>query len=233
MEAGKFEAYIVRLRNRAVAAAEGDKAVIAEARADRHKAKREQRQKRERALADKIIALPQKKYGVILADPEWSFVVYSEKGLTNTSAANHYQTSSLDVIKSRDVASIAYDDCVLFLWATVPMLPHALEVMAAWDFTYVSHVVWIKDRAGTGYWFINKHELLLVGRRGKVVAPAEGDQWHSAIEAPVGEHSAKPEIFLELIEAYFPNIPKIELNRRGPARPGWDAWGNEAQEAAE
>jgi hypothetical protein len=25
----------------------------------------------------------------------------------------------------------------------------------------------------------------------------------------------------------FPNLPKIELNRRGPARPGWDAWGNE------
>jgi N6-adenosine-specific RNA methylase IME4 len=31
-----------------------------------------------------------------------------------------------------------------------------------------------------------------------------------------------------LIEAYFPSLPKIELNRRGPARDGWDAWGNEA-----
>jgi N6-adenosine-specific RNA methylase IME4 len=39
--------------------------------------------------------------------------------------------------------------------------------------------------------------------------------------------SAKPECFLEMIEQYFPNLPKIELNRRGPARPGWDAWGNE------
>ena len=29
------------------------------------------------------------------------------------------------------------------------------------------------------------------------------------------EHSAKPEQFLELIEQYFPNLPKIELNRRG------------------
>jgi N6-adenosine-specific RNA methylase IME4 len=47
------------------------------------------------------------------------------------------------------------------------------------------------------------------------------------IEAPVTEHSAKPGKFLELIEAYFPTLPKIELNRRGPARAGWDAWGNE------
>jgi hypothetical protein len=28
----------------------------------------------------------------------------------------------------------------------------------------------------------------------------------------------------EVIQS-FPNVPKIELNRRGPARDGWDAWG--------
>lgn len=50
------------------------------------------------------------------------------------------------------------------------------------------------------------------------------------IKQPRGEHSAKPEAVCELIEAYFPNLPKIELNRRGPARPGWSAWGNEAAE---
>jgi N6-adenosine-specific RNA methylase IME4 len=44
------------------------------------------------------------------------------------------------------------DDCVLFLWATIPMLPQALEVMAAWGFTYKSQFVWVKDKAGTGYW---------------------------------------------------------------------------------
>jgi N6-adenosine-specific RNA methylase IME4 len=61
-----------------------------------------------------------------------------------------------------------------------------------------------------------------------VPAPAPGTQWESVIEDAVGAHSEKPEWWLELIEAYFPNLPKIELNRRGPARPGWDAWGNEA-----
>jgi N6-adenosine-specific RNA methylase IME4 len=34
-----------------------------------------------------------------------------------------------------------------------------------------------------------------------------------------------------MIEQYFPTLPKIELNRRGPPRPGWDAWGNEAEQA--
>jgi hypothetical protein len=39
------------------------------------------------------------------------------------SADNHYATSTLDAIKARDVASISAPDCVLFLWATVPMPP--------------------------------------------------------------------------------------------------------------
>jgi hypothetical protein len=55
-------------------------------------------------------------------------------------------------------------------------------------------------------------------------APAPSSQWSSVIEAPVGTHSEKPEIFLKMIEEYFPNLPKIELNRRGPPHPGWDAW---------
>jgi N6-adenosine-specific RNA methylase IME4 len=78
-----------------------------------------------------------------------------------------------------------------------------------------------------GYWFRSNHELLLVGTRGNIPAPAPGMQWRSVIDAPVGAHSAKPEVVLEMIEEYFPTLPKIELNRRGPARPGWDAWGNE------
>jgi N6-adenosine-specific RNA methylase IME4 len=49
--------------------------------------------------------------------------------------------------------------------------------------------------------------------------------------APVGKHSAKPERFLEMIEQYFPNLPKIELNRRGSPRPGWHGWGLEAEAA--
>jgi N6-adenosine-specific RNA methylase IME4 len=147
-------------------------------------------------------------------------------------AANHYPTSSLEEIKARAVPSIADDNCVLFLWATVPMLPQALEVMAAWGFEYKSACTWVKDKVGTGYWFRNQTEVLLVGTRGEIPAPAQGTQWSSAVTAPRSAHSAKPERFHEMIEAYFPTLPKIELNRRGVPREGWDAWGNEAIEAA-
>jgi N6-adenosine-specific RNA methylase IME4 len=114
------------------------------------------------------------------------------------------------------------------------MLPEALDVMKAWGFAYKTHAVWFKERAGNargiGYWLTGEHELLLIGTRGKVPAPAPGDNWRSVLKAPVGEHSAKPAIAYELIEAYFPTLPKIELNARS-GRQGWEAWGNEAPTA--
>lgn len=105
----------------------------------------------------------------------------------------------------------------------------ALAVMRAWGFTYKSQFVWVKNKIGLGFWNRNKHEILLVGVRGKPPGPAPGTQWASVIEAPVGAHSVKPEAALKMIEHYFPTLPKIELHRRGPARPDWDAWGDETE----
>lgn len=190
-------------------------------------AKQAARAAREIELAARQRALPQKKYGVILADPEWRFEPRSRETGMDRSADNHYPTSATDDICRRDVASIAADDCVLFLWATVPMLPDALKVMEAWGFGYVSHRAWRKTRIGTGYWFRNIHELLLVGTRGNVPAPAMGTQYDSVGEGDNSEHSRKPGWQYDLIESYFPHLPKIELNARR-AREGWDVWGYEA-----
>lgn len=192
--------------------------------------KKVSRETRERILGGIQLALPKKKFGVILADPEWRFKVYSRDTGMDRAADNHYPTSETDAICARPVQDIAADDCVLFLWATVPMLPDALRVMAAWGFEYKSHAVWVKDRIGTGYWFRNQHELLLVGTKGNIPAPAMGTQFSSVIEAAVGEHSQKPDGVYAMIEQYFRTLPKIELNAR-QARAGWEAWGFEAPDS--
>jgi N6-adenosine-specific RNA methylase IME4 len=93
-------------------------------------------------------------------------------------------------------------------------------------------LTWVKDKAGTGYWFRNRHEMLLVGTRGSVPAPAPGDQYPSVIEAGVGTHSAKPRQFHEMIEEMFPNVPRLEMFPRG-AYAGWEQWGNETSVAAD
>ncbi len=147
--------------------------------------KKRAREAKERGLAARQRLLPDKRYGVIYADPEWRFEPYSRESGMDRAADNHYPTSETSDIVLRPVGDIADKDCVLFLWATAPMLPAALRVMAGWGFAYKSQLIWNKDRTGTGYWFRNKHELLLVGTRGDVPAPAMGDQWPSVVDAPV------------------------------------------------
>lgn len=208
------------------------RAVVKDLRAVDQQAKKERREIRERDLGARQRALPEKRFGVIYADPEWPWEVWGEETGKDRSPENHYPTSSVNDIVLRPVGDIAAKDCVLFLWATVPALPAALYVMKGWGFTYKSHFIWEKDRLGTGHINRNKHELLLYGTRGAPPAPAPGTQWPSVVEAPVGRHSEKPEIFAELIEAYFPSLPKIELNARR-ARPGWEVWGFEAPEGNE
>jgi N6-adenosine-specific RNA methylase IME4 len=190
--------------------------------------KQARRAEREAELGVKQMAWPTTIFGVLYGDPPWRNEPYSRDTGMDRAADNHYPTMTVDEIKARGVPSIAAKDSVLFLWATVPMLPQALEVMKAWGFEYKSCVTWAKGRLGTGYWFINQTEFLLVGTRGDIPAPAPGTQWPSLIGAPAREHSRKPEVFAEMIEKFFPTLPKIELFARGEARPGWAAWGNEA-----
>ena len=173
----------------------------------------------EAALDSKQLA-PTKKYSVILSDCGLKFEVAPEPEM-DRATKNH--SSWLGEMKARDLPSIAADDCVLFHWATVPLLPQALEVMAAWGFTYKSQFVWVKDMEGHGYWNRDQHEILLVGTKGDIPAPAVDTQLSSVIFAPRGEHSEKPEHFYELIEHYYPTSPKIEVNARR-ARDGWDRW---------
>src|ERR1700680_574293 len=106
--------------------------------------KKARRMARESELGEKQRAFPEKRYGVILADPEWRFEPYSRETGMVRAADNHYPTSATEVIAARDVQSIASKDCVLFLWATAPMLRQAILVMVVRRFTYTSHYVWGK-----------------------------------------------------------------------------------------
>ena len=100
--------------------------------------------------------------------------------------------------------------------------------MAAWGFTYKTNLVWVKPSIGLGKWARNRHELLLLGKRGKQAAPDPEDLPDSVIEADRRRHSQKPDQVYALIERAHPQASKLELFARGTPRPGWTTWGNEA-----
>ena len=96
------------------------------------------------------------------------------------SGSSSYPTMDLDAIKALDVASITAPDSVLFFWATTGLLMQAGEAMAAWGFKYMRKqaVPWDKgSRSALATGFATRPELLLIGTRGDIPAPAPGKQW--------------------------------------------------------
>jgi N6-adenosine-specific RNA methylase IME4 len=169
-------------------------------------------------------------YDMIVADPPWSFELYSEKG-EKKSAQAQYDCMSLDDIKRLPVSHLAAPDCCLFMWATWPMLPQCLEVLKAWGFRYVTGGHWHKLTAsgkqafGTGYRVRCASEPWFIGLTGN---PTTSRSLRNAIEGVVREHSRKPEEAYTWAEQYIPNARRVELFSR-QERPGWEVWGNESQ----
>lgn len=200
--------------------------------------KKRKRDEKEKKLGAKIRALPDVKAGLILSDFEWHFKVRSDETGMDRHASNHYvtaadaQTPEAIVERQRERMQVAADDCIHLMWCPASFNAIALKVMELQGFAYVSQFVWIKPHIGTGFWVRDKHELLLIGVKGKIPCPAMGDQFDSAIPADKGEHSEKPDFQYEIAEHYFPNLPKIELNARR-ARPNWDSWGLDAPDNVE
>ncbi len=164
-------------------------------------------------------------YDLLLADPPWRFNSNSV-AKPGRNAMRHYTCMTVAEIAAMPVREISARPSMLYLWATVPHLPGALEVMSCWGFRYVSSLVWAKSRIGTGFWVRNRHELVLIGKRGKYPCPrpAHGD---SIIESAQREHSRKPDRLQSEIDAAYPDARKLELFAR-QRRPGWDCWGHEA-----
>jgi len=174
-----------------------------------------------------------KPYPVYYADPPWRFGVRSEVTGREKSAENHYPTLETDALIDLVAGVIGGADgetghpAVLFCWATNPMLLDALRLLQACGFDYVHNWVWDKEVAGTGYWGRDRHEMLLIGRRGDIAAPLPGLQPETVHRERKGRHSAKPDFYAETIERLYPGIARLELFARR-ARPGWDVWGFEA-----
>jgi site-specific DNA-methyltransferase (adenine-specific) len=139
----------------------------------------------------------------------------------------HYPPMETLDICNLPVNLLANKDCVLFLWATAPKLPEALEVMKAWGFQYKTCIVWDKVKHNFGFYFSVRHELLLIGGIGKSTPDNTSELHDSVISIERSKiHSEKPEYFRELLSKMYKGN-KIELFARVKSQ-NWDVWGNQA-----
>lgn len=187
-------------------------------------------------------------FPVILADPPWP---YSNAQNNDASrGGTPYKQMGMERLCNMAplIDKVAHKDCLLFLWATMPKLPEALQLMEAWKFKFVSvPFVWLKLNptgevvtyenkdvllkggiySGMGYWTNTNVEVVLLGKRGKPKRDARNVKQvvfapdAEVIVAPRGQHSAKPEEVRKRIEALTGNVPGLELFARGGKVKGW------------
>ena len=165
------------------------------------------------------------RYGTVVADPPWEYAEGFPQGPAHgrgrSTVSLPYGAMTLDQIATIPVDQLAAPDAWLFLWATNKHLPNAFRLIRDWGFGYRQTITWRKT--GCPSPFVRSlapahSEFLLVARRGK---PRRlGSFPSSVIEAPAqSRHSAKPDLFLDIIERVAPG-PYAELFARR-ARLGW------------
>jgi len=175
-----------------------------------------------------MIPFPDKKYNIIYADPAWSY-----KGeMMNSSVTDHYSVMTIDDIVNLPVKDIADNNCILFMWVTLPKLNEFMKVVNGWGFEYkTTAFVWVKKNKktdsffmGLGRWTRANPEICILATKGKI-SRLRADIRQLQIH-PIEKHSKKPDIFKELITDLVGDLPRIELFARETAE-GWDSWGNE------
>jgi N6-adenosine-specific RNA methylase IME4 len=175
-----------------------------------------------------MIPFPDKKYNIIYADPAWSY----QGKMMNSSVTDHYSVMNVTDICNLPVKEIADDNCILFMWVTLPKLNEFMQVVNSWGFEYKSTAfVWCKQNKkspgffmGLGRWTRANPEICILATKGRIKRLSSSVRQLQMF--PIEEHSKKPDEFRNLIIELVGDLPRIELFARQKV-DGWDCWGNE------
>lgn len=172
---------------------------------------------------------------VLVADPAWKF--RDKLPGESRGAAKNYECMTTSAICKMDLAVDRTEpNVVLFLWCVESMQRDALAVVSAWGFKEKTSLVWEKltklghPHFGMGRYLRASHERCIVAVRGK--CPPAVRNVRSRFAAPVGRHSAKPDLFYELVETLYPDAEWHEMFSR-TRREGWLQTGLELPAAKE
>lgn len=187
-------------------------------------------------------------YNIIYADPPWSYTRTIGNGtIRRADGQSHYPTMSVDSLRQigYHVQRISRKNSALLLWATLPNLPAAIQIMEAWGFKYKTcWCTWVKTNKagnkpffGVGYYTRSNAELCLLGVKGRIasfknlvedeVRDGNPNAMSSICIEPPRQHSRKPSIVRDNIVTFFGDVPRIELFAREQS-PGWSVLGNQS-----
>tara|TARA_R110002012_G_scaffold28582_1_gene89614 strand:+ start:472 stop:1053 length:582 start_codon:yes stop_codon:yes gene_type:complete len=174
-----------------------------------------------------------KKYAIMMIDPPWP----KKKGGLRKSRPNQgreldYSVMSVeDIFKllDNDIFPLATDNHTIFLWTIEQFLTETDEEMLKRG--YKRHVRMIWDKAnGIAPAFTVRycHEYLVWYYKPKMtkIDVSQRGKFRSVFVEKARQHSRKPEVSYQMLEALYPNETKLDVFSREP-RKGWDQFGDQ------
>lgn len=173
-----------------------------------------------------------KKYDVIYADPPFSY----NNQATRASSDKHYLVMKMWDIQALNVANIAKDNALLFIWVPFPLLIDLGKIFSSWGFEYKGVAfTWIKTNkdgspfVGLGNYTRANAEVCLLGTRGKGTFLVKNHSISSIFMSRREQHSKKPDLIRRRIEDLVGvEGDWIELFATHKSH-GWDQFGNDVK----
>ena len=163
--------------------------------------------------------LPRGKFAIIYADPPWDYKGQLQHtgagGNDSGGALLHYPTITSAKMAKWDVAALAENDCLLFMWATSPHLDQAIMLGKAWGFDWATvGFVWDKQKPNPGFYTMSQCELCLIFKRGRIPSPRGVRNIRQLVSEKRARHSQKPDEVRRRINEMFPQQKKLEMFAR-------------------
>ena len=164
------------------------------------------------------------RYKTIVIDPPWPGPSEARSLKGGRNVVIPYQTMTGIQIAALRIPDLAAEGASLWMWVPSRQMADAGLLIELWGFRYAGLHIWQKP-PGLGLWMRHDAEFLLrgvlPGAAVKLPAPVQTHHWKRP-----RRHSEKPAEAYAMI-AELCDGPRIDIFAR-QARPGFEAWGNEA-----
>ncbi len=163
---------------------------------------------------------PPEEYEILVVDPPWPYGNQDNYDAGGFRGTTTYPEISIEKLKQLQLPSA--DNAILWLWTTNKFMRHAYELLDAWGFEEKTILTWGKNKMGTGRWLRSKTEHCILAIKGTPQVQLTNQT--TLLEAPVSEHSEKPQEFYDMIDELCVGN-KIDYFSR-QKRDGWYSYGN-------
>lgn len=184
-------------------------------------------------IETQLARLANNSMNIIYADPPWSYKQNIKAGaLKRKNGTFIYPSMGINDLcgLGPEIQRVSKKDSALFLWATMPLLAEALQLIKAWGYTYKTCFVnWVKTTKdgskpsfGVGYYTRSNAEMCLIAVKGKIASykrllPGEEPRGASSMSSIVHEETADTSVnFLTLLEDS--DTPVVMTPRREHSR---------------